>query len=179
MSMENPRQPAQRSVTVALPSTPLTLIEIFLPQSVLSLGLPLAGVNWSKNPSATATMASESVLVMPQAPKPVANHVPSPRNGPPGTPELPELAGVVGVGCCCGGEVDVGACSEVVVCGCTVATKAEGLILEGGEGIWGGGAGILDEGEGALEEGELHFGEFSRLLETVAFVEATRAATAR
>jgi len=57
--------------------------EIFLPQIGLVFGLSgLAPIHESKRTWETAQIISVSVLVIPQAPRPVANQVISPENGP-------------------------------------------------------------------------------------------------
>lgn len=78
-------QPTQRSTTVTVIDSlePGTVREIFLPQIGLVLGLSgLAPIHESKRTWETAQIISVSVLVMPQAPRPVPNQVISPVKGP-------------------------------------------------------------------------------------------------
>jgi len=180
MSMLSFAQPVQRSTTVAVAVFPPNEIDIFLPQRGLLLGLgPLEAASYRI--CETATMKSESWLVMPQEPKPVEKKVPSPSvKGPLLPPVL-------------GGCVFAGAGGEEVVFGAGGDCLCETGVGEGvGVGVVAGGAttgvfwtmgvfwtaGVEEEVCARL----MHFGEFCRLTvtsEEFEGAEATRAATAR
>jgi len=95
--------------------------------------------------SETATMKSVATLVMPQAPRPVAKKVPSPKKGPlaPDGDDGDGAAGLDAGGCWCEDDVGEG------------AGAGAGVELVVGEwvGTMGEGAGTVGVGEGADEEG--------------------------
>jgi hypothetical protein len=72
-------RPSVKRLLVGIQDTPkdLQLIVIALPQIGFAFGFAPAPGKLSNRPSDTATMASASVLKMPQAPRPVSKNVPA------------------------------------------------------------------------------------------------------
>jgi len=144
-------QPTQRSTMVAVAEPLPNWIETFLPQRGFVLELPVETA--SNRIIETATMKSVSLLVKPQAPKPVSKNVPSPSVKGPLLP--PVLGGAAGVEVVAGGA---GCCGVGVTGGLTTG------VLAGIEGF-----------EERFEERSMHFAEFCRLTVTPEEFEGTEA----